>query len=136
MYNVAKDNFEVFTQNNQLQNSISNNTIHSLAEDKHGNIWAASQSGLNMINDYKNGRIYVTTFTSKNGLPSDYVNAVITDDKGYVWASTNKGIIRLNPQTKRITVFDKKEGIQSNVFVEDAQYKDKNGNFFSEVLKD
>ncbi len=130
LYNVAKDNFEVFTQNNQLQNSISNNTIHSLAEDKHGNIWAASQSGLNMINDYKNGRIYVTTFTSKNGLPSDYVNAVITDDKGYVWASTNKGIIRLNPQTKRITVFDKKEGIQSNVFVEDAQYKDKNGNFF------
>jgi signal transduction histidine kinase/ligand-binding sensor domain-containing protein/DNA-binding response OmpR family regulator len=130
LYNPAKDDFEVFTQNNQLQHSISNNTIHSLAEDKNGNIWAASQSGLNMIYDYKDGKIFVTTFTSKNGLPSDYVNAVIADNNGYIWASTNKGIIRLNPQTKRFTVFDKREGIQSNVFVEDAQYKDKKGNCF------
>jgi len=127
LYNPAKDQFEVFTQNNEPNHSISNNTIHSLSEDKFGNIWASSQSGLNMIYDYKDGKIFVKTFSVKDGLPSDYINAAIPDDKGNIWASTNKGIVRLNPQSKRYTVFDKREGIQSDAFVEDAQFKDKRG---------
>lgn len=130
LYNPKTDQFEVFTQNNEPIHSISNNTIHSLGEDKFGNIWAASQSGLNMIYDYKNGKIFVKTFTTKNGLPGNYVNAVLGDKKGLVWASTNKGIVYLNPQTNQFAVFDKREGLLSNTFVEDAQFKDSYGNFY------
>jgi signal transduction histidine kinase/ligand-binding sensor domain-containing protein/DNA-binding response OmpR family regulator len=130
LYKPDTDKFEVFTQNNQPQHSISNNTILSLAEDKDGNIWAASQSGLNMIYDYKDNRIYVKTFTTKDGFPSDYIHAVIPDLNGRIWISTNKGIIRLDKDKKSFTVFDKRDGLQSDMFVEDAQFKDKLGRFF------
>ncbi len=130
LYQPATDQFQVFIQTNEFNHSISNNTILCLAEDKFGNIWAGTQYGLNRISGIENGKLNVTNYTTKDGLPSDYVHAIIPDGKGNIWASTNKGIIRFNQSTNAVAVFDKRNGVQSVVFSENASFKDANGHFY------
>jgi signal transduction histidine kinase/ligand-binding sensor domain-containing protein/DNA-binding response OmpR family regulator len=130
LYQPATDNFLVYTQTSEAQNSISNNTILCLAEDKLGNIWAGTQLGLNKISGSNNNQLNITSFTTKEGLPSNYVHAIIPDDKGNIWASTNKGLIRLNQADNSFAVFDKRDGVQSSTFSENAFFKSKDGWFF------
>jgi len=130
LYLPSTDQFQVFTQTNEYKNSLSNNTILCLAEDKFGNIWAGTQYGLNKISGIQNDKLNVTSYTTKEGLPSDYIHSVIPDKAGNIWASTNKGIIRFNQANNTFAVFDKRDGIQSNVFSENASFKDTNGRFF------
>jgi signal transduction histidine kinase/ligand-binding sensor domain-containing protein/DNA-binding response OmpR family regulator len=129
LYEPATDNFRVFMQTGEPGRSISNNTILCLAEDKFGNIWAGTQDGLNKISNVVDDKLQVRSYSTKDGLPNDYIHAIIPDDNGNIWASTNKGIVRLSNRTGTITVFDKRDGIISNVFSENASFKDKNGTF-------
>ncbi len=122
--------FQVFTQTGGYPNSISNNTILCLAEDKFGNIWAGTQNGLNKITGVNGDQLNVASYTSKEGLPSDYIHAIIPDKFGTIWASTNKGIIRFNQQNNTFTVFDKRDGVQSNVFSENTFFVDNKGQFY------
>ena len=130
LYQPATDQFQVFIQTNEENHSISNNTILCLAEDKFGNIWAGTQYGLNRISGLQENKLNVKNYTTKEGLPSDYIHAVIPDREGNIWASTNKGIIRFNQSTNAVAVFDKRDGVQSVVFSENASFKDVNGRFY------
>ena len=129
LYQPSTDQFQVFIQTDEYKNSLSNNTILSLAEDKSGNIWAGTQYGLNKISGVDGNKLSVISYTTKEGLPSDYVHAVIPDSKGNIWASTNKGIVRFHVANNSFAVFDKRDGVQSVVFSENASYKDANGRF-------
>jgi signal transduction histidine kinase/ligand-binding sensor domain-containing protein/DNA-binding response OmpR family regulator len=130
LYQPSTDDFQVFIQTDDYKSSLSNNTILCLAEDKFGNIWAGTQYGLNRIAGVDGSRLRVTSYTTKEGLPSDYIHAVIPDKTGNIWASTNKGIIRFDRSNNSFAVFDKRDGVQSNVFSENASYSDVKGRFF------
>ncbi len=130
LYKPGTNQFDVFVQTDDPSKSISNNTILCLSEDELGNIWAGTQYGLNKITGIKESKLLVTSFTNKDGLPSDYIHAIIPDKQGIIWASTNKGIIRFNQNNKSITVFDKRDGIQSVIFSENASFKDKKNQFY------
>lgn len=130
LFQPATNSFQVFTQVSGQHNSLSNNTILSVTEDKFGHIWAATQYGLNKIIAVKDNELVVESFTAKQGLPSDYIHAVISDAAGHIWASTNKGIVRFNVAKMSFAVFDKRDGVQSNVFSENASFKDDAGRFF------
>ncbi|HLO79838.1 MAG TPA: two-component regulator propeller domain-containing protein [Chitinophagaceae bacterium] len=130
LYDPGTDQFQVFTQTNGNKNSLSNNTILCLAEDEFGQIWAGTQYGLNRIYGLEGNHLNVESYTTREGLPSDYIHAVIPDKAGNIWASTNKGIIRFNQKDNSYAVFDKRDGIQSVVFSENASYRDSNGRFF------
>jgi len=122
LYDPVNDNFRFYLQTDEPGRSISNNTILCLAEDRSGNIWAGTQYGLNKISAVEADKLNVTIYTTKEGLPNDYIHAVIPDNMGNIWASTNKGIIRISGRDKSIAVFDKRDGIQSDMFSENASY--------------
>ncbi len=130
LYHPDKDAFQVFFKDANNPKSISNNTILCLAEDKFGNIWAGTQNGLNKIVGINKDELIVSVYNNNNGLPSEYIHAVIPDEKGNIWASTNKGIIRFNQSNNSISIFDKRDGVQSIIFSENASFKDTNGQFF------
>ena len=130
LYDPVNDNFLFYTQTGELNYSISNNTILCLAEDQSGNIWAGTQYGLNKISGIEGEKLNVAIYTTKEGLPNDYIHAVIPDSKGNIWASTNKGIIRISSRDKSMAVFDKRDGIQSDMFSENASYKGLQSQFF------
>jgi signal transduction histidine kinase/ligand-binding sensor domain-containing protein/DNA-binding response OmpR family regulator len=130
LYDAVNDQFQLFVQTGDAKKSISNNTILCLAEDRTGNIWAGTQSGLNKISSIANNQLEVTRYSTSDGLPNDYIHAVIPDNSGNIWATTNKGIVRLNSGTKSIAVFDKRDGVQSEIFSENASFRDGDGSFF------
>ncbi len=130
LYIPEKDNFKCFLQTDEPELSISNNTILNLTEDAQGNIWAGTQFGLNKITIDNNNNIKVKIYTVKDGLSSDYIHAVLNDEHGRIWVSTNKGINRLNQAATSFAVFDKRDGLQSSVFSENASFKTKDGILF------
>ncbi|MFY7899643.1 MAG: hybrid sensor histidine kinase/response regulator transcription factor [Chitinophagaceae bacterium] len=130
LYNATSDGFSVFTHQSNNTNSLSNNTILCLSEDKFGNIWVGTQYGLNKV-AYKNkDSISVTRYSTKQGLLSDYINAIIADKTGNIWASTNKGIAKYNFTNNSFAVFDKRDGVESVIFSENASFKSNNNQFF------
>ena len=130
LYNPVTDDFSYFIQTGEPQHSISNNTILCLAEDRQGHIWAGTQYGLNKITDIEQGKLKVLSFTGREGLPSDYIHAVIPDRHGNIWASTNSGIVKISPDIRQMAVFDKRDGVVSDMFSENASCSDGQSLFF------
>ena len=84
------------TNTNQTNpNSLSNDIVTDVYEDKSGFFWiGTSGGGLNKF-DKVNGqfRCYLT----KDGLPSDNITGVLEDDNGNLWITTNDGLSKFNP---------------------------------------
>ncbi|MBV8587172.1 MAG: hypothetical protein JO308_12860, partial [Verrucomicrobia bacterium] len=65
--------------------------IRQVYEDREGNIWLATNIGLERLSDVK-----FTTYTTRDGLPSDDVVAVAAGSSGRVWVGTNNGLARFD----------------------------------------
>jgi PAS domain S-box-containing protein len=82
---------------------LSGNIACSLFEDREGNIWFASASGLDRFREQT-----VTTVSVRQGLSNDTTKAVITAPDGSIWVATSDGVTRWRDD--RITVFRKGSG--------------------------
>lgn len=109
------------------ENSLSNNRIFSISEDKNGRIWVGTARGLNRIDLVTDS---VSRYTRQPGLPNDFIYGVLTDKNGHVWVSTNYGISELNPETGKFKNYTEKDGLQNNEFNGKAAYKDNLGNLY------
>jgi len=65
--------------------------VTGIAEDKKGNIWFATASGL-----YKFDGKSFTVFTEKNGLLNSEIWSFLIDTKGTIWIGHNEGLSRFN----------------------------------------
>lgn len=61
---------------------LSSDSINKILEDREGNIWVATQEGLDRFRDVK-----VATFSVHEGLSDDQVNGVVAARDGSVWIS-------------------------------------------------
>lgn len=107
------------------------NYINSIAQDKNGYYWIATQSGLAVVdNAMKNYH-----FIAETGIENKTINMVLVDKKNSIWISTNTGIykiqisnynqlenIKLN--TLRLT---KDDGLQDNKFNGKSAFQTKSG---------
>jgi ligand-binding sensor domain-containing protein/serine phosphatase RsbU (regulator of sigma subunit) len=90
---------------------ISSNMVMGINEDKGGNIWAATSTGLSKLlsnNTFHN-------FYSKDGLASTYLYSILKDSVGNFWMSSNSGIIRFNPQQPEKEIAFKNYGIKDGL---------------------
>ena len=110
--------------NDATKNSISNNSVNTVLEDDHKDLWIGTVMGLNKYNKKTNR---FTTYTIADGLPGDYIFGLLQDDKKNIWISTNKGISCFNPVTHVFKNYDLSDGLQSNEFKQLAYCKTKSG---------
>jgi signal transduction histidine kinase/ligand-binding sensor domain-containing protein len=93
--------FDVFRNEPSDTNSISCNFINDIAEDKNGNLWVATDFGLNMLD--KKHRRFKHFFNDKynpQSLSDDVTNTLFLDNNGFLWIGTNKGLSILKPNNK------------------------------------
>lgn len=128
LYNAETGSFDAITTDSDLDGSpLSNNTVKSFAEDRHGNIWIGTSYGLNKL-DYAHRRNNVY-FTSNSAIQSDIINAVVTDNFGHIWAATNKGITKIDDRTQAMVNYMPSNGLQGDEFRR-AKLVDREGNLY------
>ncbi len=82
---------------------LSSENVSTLFEDREGNIWVATNEGLDRFREFA-----VATFSANQGLSNAYVSSVLADKNGSVWLATFGGLNRW--QNGQIITFDKRDG--------------------------
>ncbi|NJM14998.1 MAG: SpoIIE family protein phosphatase, partial [Bacteroidales bacterium] len=87
------------------KNGLLSNLIQSLNTDNAGNIYIASNKGLNM---YNVSQKKIFTYTQKNGFVGIEAkkNATLKDHNGHLWFGTANGATRFNPQLAEKSLID------------------------------
>ncbi|MFA5416951.1 MAG: two-component regulator propeller domain-containing protein [Bacteroidales bacterium] len=95
---IDNPEFTQFINEKNNPNSISQNSVYSIVEDKAtGNLWILSQYGLSIITDRQN-----VSFENINALDlfseaSNFLNHIIQDRQGNIWiATSNDGVYLAN----------------------------------------
>lgn len=92
--------------------SISSNSVSSILEDSKGRIWLSTDRG--GICCFNGGTFEV--YSLAEGLPDDIVFKAVEDTHGNIWFGTNHGLVRLNPESKEVQVFGRKDGLSVSRF--------------------
>jgi PAS domain S-box-containing protein len=173
-YNHESKVFQAYRNNPNIKNSLSNNEVWNICQDKEGYLWIGTGEGLNKL-DKKTGLFtsYKNSVSDKNTLSDNFVNylsigaggnlwvgtntglnlfdrntgnvkrfeniyelsveaiyGILQDNKSNIWVSTTKGLIKFNPQTNDYKTFNVLDGLQSNVFTQNACYKSSDGKLY------
>lgn len=110
--------------------SIGSNRVVTILEDTQNNMWIGTLGGgLNILNADRRekGKIVFDKLDSENGMPSNVVYGLLEDEQSNIWASTNKGLVKVDHETRDISVFLVSQGIQDNEFNSGAYHKDAEG---------
>lgn len=94
-------------------NSISNNSVRVINEDKQGNLWIGTNYGLNKFNP-KTEKFEV--YTMEDGLPNNTIYGIVIDKLDHIWVSTNYGLSKFDYKKNEFTNFDIVDGLQGREF--------------------
>ncbi|WP_223857763.1 hybrid sensor histidine kinase/response regulator transcription factor [Sphingobacterium micropteri] len=84
-------------------NSLAENIVRSISEDKDGNLWVGTRSkGVTLIK--KNGEYqhFQHDPQRKHSIHNNYIKKVYCDTEGYTWIGSQNGLDRYNPHIGRI----------------------------------
>lgn len=107
------------------QNTLSNNHINCIYEDRNGNLWIGTGGG--GLNSFDRTKEVFTHYTVEDGMANNIVQAILEDINGKLWISTGNGLSQFNPKTEEFRNFDKLDGLQDNAFNLGVASKSKNG---------
>ena len=120
----------IFYHNKNDKNSLIDDYIHQIIEDREGNIWLGTRLGLVEATLTEEG-IGLTTYREQEGLANDVVYSILEDTlRAQLWLSTNNGLSRFDLKSRRFENFRMKDGLQSNEFNEFAAHQGVSGNLY------
>jgi signal transduction histidine kinase len=106
---------------------LSSNAVFCVEEDKKGNIWFGTMaSGLDKL-DPATGKF--SNYSIKEGLPGNSVRSILTDDQNNLWIGTDKGLVRFNPETTEVIIYDIQDGLL-NKSQKSRAFKTRKGEMF------
>ncbi len=78
---------------------LAGNVIFKISQDKNGNFWVCTGSGVTRITDFdstKKQRLECHTLTAENGLGSNSIFQILFENSGTAWITNNHGIATLS----------------------------------------
>ncbi|MBN2395969.1 MAG: hypothetical protein JXC36_05860 [Candidatus Atribacteria bacterium] len=108
-------NWTVYTEDD----GVTGKSINQIVEDKDGNIWVATNKGLNVFDGSTWKNYY-------DKLPGKIINTIVSDSQGRVWIGTEKGLVLYTDENW--SIIDKKSGLTNNNV--NIIYEDRNGNIW------
>lgn len=131
-YNPRTKECKYYNYNPKDKNSICFYKIISIFVDSKNRIWFTGESG--GISVYNEKTDNFTNYGFEQGFVSDVIYKILEDSQGNLWLSSNSGLMKFNPETKKIRIFNTGDGILSNQFNYKSGFKDKNGKmYFGEI---
>lgn len=118
--------FQFYRHNEEDNTSISSDYVAAMLETEKGDIWIASNFG---VNRFHKGTGNFTCFSEADGLCNNLVYGIVADGDN-LWLSTNGGLSQFNTKTLTFRNFDTSDGLQSMEFNSGAYFKSRSGEFF------
>lgn len=131
-YNYESNRFDHFHLNGDTEKNYTSGSISDLFEDKKGNLWLATNLGLELYNPANRS---LSRYTTLDGLASNTIQSILEDDHGNLWMSTNKGISKFIdgtslPDAPKFINFSEEDGIPAFDFKTRSSLKTKDGLFY------
>lgn len=105
--------------------------ILSFCLAKDGKIWLGSNGyGLYCLIIIKEGKTYVKSFTTNNGLANNTVKGIVEDNQGMLWIATDNGLSIFNPKTETFSSYSRKDGLLSSQFYFNGAIRDAKGKIY------
>ncbi|GAA3619251.1 hybrid sensor histidine kinase/response regulator transcription factor [Flavivirga jejuensis] len=115
-YHFDSKTFTKYLHNPLNINSLSNNNVRHIIEDEKGNIWFATENGLNLLK--KDASKFIHFFNQENNpqsISANYIYCLHEDSKGFLWLGTNgQGLDKFDPKTGIAAHFTVKERLPRN----------------------
>src|SRR5699024_6349379 len=124
-FNLATNDWKIFTHNSVDPGSIPYNKQTSVFEDSKRRLWVTTQGGGIGLFDSDTERF--VTYNSSNGLPNEVVYQIVEDRNNNLWLSSNKGLVKFIPEKEIFINFTVDNGLKTNQFNYKSSYKDSNG---------
>lgn len=124
LFQQNSQNFIRFVNNPGDSNSLSQNTILSVTEDRDGNIWVGTYAGLNRFNTASGTFQRMHAHTGKKSIAGDIIYSLMTDHAGRIWAGTENGISIINPHGEIINYYADQSGVRLNKVLTMCQTND------------
>lgn len=129
--NIEDNSVITYSYNKSLENTLSNNSVQYIHEDDEGNLWLATNSGLNKFDPVKET---FKVYTEDDGLPTNYIASILPGDGTDLWIATRNGISKMvtDSETKQVTFvnYDTDDGIEGMDFIALVALKASNGQYF------
>jgi ligand-binding sensor domain-containing protein/signal transduction histidine kinase/DNA-binding response OmpR family regulator len=113
-------------------NSLSNNYVNGIYEDRKMNLWFATDDGLCK---FKKDKKIFTRYTTRNGLSDNLVFRILEDDNNNLFVSTSKGLVCFNMGNGIFKTYTTSNGLLSDQFNYNSAFKDKDGRMFFGSVK-
>lgn len=126
-----KNKVTYYSHDEKEKNSLSNNSLQFIHEDKEGILWLATNAGLNRFDPLKET---FKIFTEQDGLPTNYIASILPSSKGGLWLATRNGISKMvtDEETGQITFvnYDNNDGLGGQNFIALVALKAANGQYY------
>lgn len=119
--------FVTYRHDPNKPNSLSDNSVWAIHQDRTGALWIGTQVGLNR---FDLTRQVFTHYREKDGLPNNTVLCIEEDSRGYLWVATNNGLAHFNTVLPSFRIFDESNGLQSREFNSGACMRSRNGELY------
>ncbi len=110
--------------------SISYNHVTPIAKSDPNTVWVGTiGGGLNKMVFGADNQITYTHYTTSDGLPDNTIHSMQVDNDGNLWLG-GTGLSRFDPTKQKVTNYNYLDGLQSDLFIVNASYKDRNGRLY------
>ncbi|MCW9711954.1 ATP-binding protein [Aliifodinibius salicampi] len=117
-YNTETEELQLFEANSEQANAISSNAILNIFEDSRGNLWFATENGLNYLSaDAKNEGLfkrYIQQENDSTSIPDDLIRQVYEDSSNNIWIATKSGLSKYIEDEDHFMTYDQSDGLPSN----------------------
>ena len=98
---------------------IAGNVIFKISQDKEGNFWICTGSGITRIRDFdstKKSMLYCDTINSENGIGTNSVFQILFDETNNAWITNNHGLASLEMKEIKELFDGKRETINAKYY--------------------
>jgi signal transduction histidine kinase len=115
-YNIKANTYQFYRHNEKDENTLCNDYVTNVYEDRQGWLWVATINGLNVLFPGKTGFVrYHSNPKIHGSLPNNFIEPLLEDRIGNLWIGTKGGLSYFQKATGTFLNFSEKHGLASNV---------------------
>jgi ligand-binding sensor domain-containing protein len=114
--------------NNKTRPALSNDVVYCITEDHKGNMWVATDAGINIIAPSGKHIRYITARNSN--LCNSVVYGLLWENDNELWISTQNGLCNYSLLDGSFTNYFENDGLCNNEFNRNSLLKDHNGKMY------